>query len=60
MLKKVIESKLNARTNEELKNDVKEAMNSEEEGSTIIFTLALNILEDRMSEEEYEAFEESL
>lgn len=59
-MKNLIENKLRARTTEELKSDIKVAMNSNEEGSTIIFVSALNILEERLSQEEYEKFENSL
>ena len=59
-MKDLINKKLNQRTTEELKNDVKVAMNSEDATANIIFVLALNILEDRLNKEEYEKFEETL
>ena len=59
-IKDLINKKLNQRTTEELKNDVKVAMNSEDATANIIFVLALNILEDRLNKEEYEKFEETL
>ena len=59
-MKSLIENKLKARNTEQLKKDIIEAMNSDDKGSTLIFTFALNVLEERLSEEEYIAFEESL
>lgn len=59
-MKDLIIKKLNQRTTEQLKNDVKVAMNSEDATANIIFVLALNILEDRLNKEEYEKFEETL
>lgn len=59
-MKTIIENKLKGRTTEQLINDVKVAKDSIEEGSNIIFCLGLNILEERMTEEEYEKFENSL
>jgi len=59
-MKNLIESKLRARTTEQLINDVKVAMNSEDEGSIIVFSCGLNVLEERMTESEYEQFEDSL
>lgn len=59
-IKSIIENKLSSRTIEQLKNDVKVAMTSEEEGSNMIFVIAMNILESKLSESEYANFEESL
>jgi hypothetical protein len=59
-MKDLINKKLNQRTTEELKNDVKVSINSEDSTANIIFVLALNILEERLSQEEYEKFEETL
>lgn len=59
-MKNLIESKLKERTNEQLMSDIKIAKDSCEEGSSIVFCLALNILEERMNEEDYLKFENSL
>jgi hypothetical protein len=59
-MKNLIESKLKERTTEQLMEDVKVAKNSTEEGSITVFCLALNVLEERMTEEEYRKFEDSL
>lgn len=59
-MKNLIESKLKERTTEQLMEDVRVAKNSTEEGSTTVFCLALNVLEERMTEEEYRRFEDSL
>ncbi len=59
-MKNLIESKLKERTTEQLMEDVKVAKDSTEEGSTTIFCLALNVLEERMTEAEYQQFENSL
>jgi len=59
-MKAIIESRLRTRTTEELKNDVREAMKSTEDGANLIFHFALNVLEERLSAEEYSQFEESL
>ena len=56
----LIKTKLATRTNEELKNDVKASMISTDSSANIIFVLALNILEDRLTTEEYSKFEDSL
>ena len=56
----LINTKLATRTNEELKNDVKASMISTDSSANIIFVLALNILEDRLTTEEYSKFEDSL
>lgn len=57
---KTIENKLRTRSTNELKGDAKEAMLSKEEGSAIVFCAALSVLEERLSEEDYIMFEESL
>ena len=59
-VKRIIENKLNTRTTSQLKEDIKTAMKSESEESGIIFVLGLNVLENRISETEYELFEDSL
>lgn len=59
-MKTVIESKLKERTTEQLMQDIRVAKDSQEEGSTTIFCLALNVLEERMSEVDYKTFEDSL
>ena len=59
-MKNLIKSRLEKRTNEQLMNDTRVAMDSNDEGSNLIFVLALNILEDRLTNEEYVLFEESL
>ncbi len=59
-MKEIIENKLRQRTTEQLKQDIKVAMNSTEEGSILVFSLGLNVLEERLSTEEYDQFEESL
>lgn len=59
-MKTVIVDKLNSRTIEELKNDIIEAKKSTEEGSTMVFVLGLLVLEQRLSEVEYQEFEDSL
>ena len=56
----LIKTKLATRTNEELKNDVKASMISTDSSANIIFVLALNILEDRLTADEYSKFEDSL
>jgi hypothetical protein len=57
---KLVKAKLENRTTEFLKRDVIEAQKSEQHGSTIVFVAALEILESRLSKEEYEQFEASL
>jgi hypothetical protein len=59
-LQTILENKLKTRSTDELKADVKTAMNLEDENSTLIFVFALNVLEERLSEKEYELFQESL
>lgn len=59
-LKAAIESKLKARTTEQLKNDAISAMAEDSHGANLIFVTALNILESRLSPEEYTNFENSL
>ena len=56
----LINTKLATRTNEDLNNDVKASMISTDSSANIIFVLALNILEDRLTTEEYSKFEDSL
>ena len=58
--KNLIESKLTERTTEQLKEDIRISGKSEEEGSNIIFCLGLSILEERISEDDYNEFEDSL
>jgi len=55
-----IKEKLSKRSIEELKNDVREAMNSEEQGSTLVFSIGLDVLEEKLDPQEYSEFEESL
>lgn len=57
---KLVKAKLEKRSTEFLKKDVVEAQKSEQYGSTIVFVAALEILESRLSKEEYEQFEASL
>lgn len=59
-MKNLIETKLAERTTEQLMEDVRVAKDSTDEGSTTVFCLALNVLEERMTEEEYQKFENSL
>lgn len=59
-MKEVISSNLNQRDTESLKNDVKVACDSTDDGSGIVFVLGLNILEERLSKKEYEEFEDTL
>ncbi|CAB4183652.1 hypothetical protein UFOVP1106_36 [uncultured Caudovirales phage] len=59
-MKNEIENKLRSRTTEELMQDIRTAKNSNEKGSTIVFCLALNVLESRLSVEDYVKFENSL
>ena len=59
-LKTILENKLKTRSTNELKADVKTAMKSEDKNSTLIFVFGLNVLEERLSEKEYELFVESL
>jgi len=56
----ILQAKLNNRTTEELKKDVVEAMNSNDETSIFIFSAGLSLLEKRLSENEYEKFENEL
>ncbi len=58
--KNLIESKLRERTIEQLKEDIRVAGKNEEEGSNIIFCLGLNILEEKINEDDYTKFEDSL
>lgn len=51
---------LATRTTEQLKKDCIVAMNSIEEGSALVFKACLDILEERLSVEEYQSFEDSL
>jgi len=59
-LQTVLENKLKTRSTNDLKNDVRTAMNSTDENANLIFVFGLNVLEERLSEKEYELFEESL
>jgi len=59
-MKTLLENKLRERKIEDLKNDIITAMHSEDESSNIIFVLGLNVLEEKLSEKEYQKFEESL
>lgn len=59
-MKAIIESKLKERNTEDLKNDIIEAMKSNDKQSIIVFSLGLSVLEERLTPEEYELFEESL
>ena len=59
-LQTVLESKLKTRNTSDLKNDIKIAMNSNDKNSNLIFVFGLNVLESRLSEKEYELFEDSL
>lgn len=59
-LKEAIESKLINRTDEQLKNDAREAMKSDDYGANVIFVTSLSILEERLTQEDYKSFEDSL
>ena len=59
-MKDLIIDKLEKRTNEQLMNDTKVAMNGDDDGSNLIFVLALNIQEDRLTNDDYISFEDSL
>ena len=59
-LQTILENKLKTRNTNDLKNDVKTAMNSTDENANLIFVFGLNVLEERLSEKEYELFEDSL
>ncbi|MGK0447020.1 MAG: hypothetical protein ACJA2M_000791 [Polaribacter sp.] len=59
-LQTVLESKLKTRSTSNLKNDIKTAMDSTDDNSNLIFVFGLNVLEARLSEKEYELFEDSL
>lgn len=59
-LREVIKTKLSARTIEQLKNDARVAMGQDSHGANLIFVTATNILEERLSESDYKAFEDSL
>jgi hypothetical protein len=59
-LQTVLESKLKTRSTSDLKNDIITAMDSTDENSNLIFVFGLNVLEARLSEKEYELFEDSL
>lgn len=56
----LIENKLRERTTDQLMQDVRTAKHSAEEGSATFFCCALNVLEERLSEEEYIKFENSI
>lgn len=58
--KEAINAKLQKRSTDQLKNDVVAAMKSDDYGANTIFVVALSILENRLSKEEYNEFEESL
>jgi hypothetical protein len=55
-----LKEKLNQRSTEELKQDMRVAMASDSLDSIKIFVLGLNLLEERLSKSEYELFEDSL
>lgn len=57
---KIVKEKLEKRPTETLKKDVIEAQNSDQHGSNVVFVAALQILEERLSKEEYQKFEDSL
>ena len=59
-MKNAIVTRLEGRTTEQLKSDAREAMLSTDEGANIVFVLALEVLESRLSGEEYQAFEQGL
>ena len=59
-LQTILESKLKTRSTNDLKNDIKIAMDSTDDNSNLIFVFGLNVLETRLSEKEYELFEDSL
>jgi low affinity Fe/Cu permease len=59
-LQNILESELKNRDTEVLKSDIKEAMNSEDESSNLIFVIGLNVLEERLTKKEYDLFEDSL
>lgn len=56
----ILKSKLQNRSTEDLKKDIKEAMLSDYESSIFIFSAGLDVLENRISKEEYELFENEL
>jgi hypothetical protein len=60
IMKNAIETALRSRTTEELKNDIIIAMKSDEEGSVIVFSIGLSVLEEKLTEDEYQKFEGSL
>tara|TARA_R110000796_G_scaffold4805_2_gene18254 strand:+ start:7508 stop:7696 length:189 start_codon:yes stop_codon:yes gene_type:complete len=55
-----LKEKLNQRSTEELKQDIRVAMASDSLGSIRVFISGLNLLEERLSKSEYELFEDSL
>lgn len=59
-LKAAIEAKLATRTIEQLKNDAKASMKSDDYGANLIFVTATSLLESKLSESDYKAFEDSL
>lgn len=59
-LQSQLQGKLNERSTSDLKNDIIVAFGSEDENANLIFVLGLNVLEERLSKEDYEKFEESL
>jgi hypothetical protein len=59
-LQTILESKLKTRSTKDLKNDIKTAMDSTDDNSNLIFVFGLNVLETKLSEKEYELFEDSL
>jgi hypothetical protein len=56
----ILQNKLNNRTTEELKKDVIESMKSNDETSIFIFSAGLSLLEKRLTQFEYEQFENEL
>lgn len=59
-VKEAIVAKLKTRTTEQLKNDARAAMESEQATAGLIFVFALQELESRLSAEEYAHFENNL
>lgn len=55
-----IVTELQRRSTAELKADIKTVFSSNDEGSTTVFVLALNVLEKRISQTDYDAFVEEI
>lgn len=57
---KVLREGLEQRTIEQLKEDARTAMKSQQYAANLIFNVALSILEERLTPADYAAFEDSL